>query len=305
MSLKSANVDNLPNIAKAIGRGASPPQQTGCDGTLRARGPWWVRSVLALAGALKLGGFVRSRSNLLVLLGIAFFVVGGIIVLLITDDDDGGSEAAEKVRVVVATTDVEAGSLANDLIEENKLREVEIDPARQVSGAIGSLVQLEGATFTQAFGADQQITQVGVQLANNRSFEIPEGHDAVAVQLEFVAGVAAYVSPGDRINLYGTANEHAELVLTNVEVLDVNLTIAPRRGTTTDPNTSTTPRATGENVTYLLALRPEDAEKVIYLTQFEDIYASLTADEAEPAGPTSGRDVRDVFEEEPNEAFQP
>jgi Flp pilus assembly protein CpaB len=249
---------------------------------------------------------VRSRSNLLVLLGIAFFVVGGIIVFLITDDDDDGSEAAEEVRVVVAATDIEAGSLASDLIEENQLREVEIDPARLVSGAITSLVQLEGATFTQAFGADQQITQVGVQLANNRTFEIPEGFDAVAVQLDFVPGVAAYVSPGDRINLYGAGGDRAELVLTNVEVLDVDLTIPPRRGTSTaDPNTSATPRASGSAVTYLLALRPDDAEKVIFLTEFQDLYASLTADEAEPAGPTPGRDAGTVYEEEPNAAFAP
>lgn len=239
---------------------------------------------------------MRSRSNLLVLLGIAFFVVGGIIVFLITDDDDGGSEAAEKVRVVVATTDIEAGRLANELIEENKLREVEIDPARLVTGAINSLAQLEGATFTQAFAGDQQITQVGVQLANNRTFEIPEGFDAVAVQLDFVPGVAAYVSPGDHINLYGAAAERAELVLSNVEVLDVDLTIPPRRGSTTDPNAGGTPRASGSAVTYLLALRPEDAERVIYLTQFQDLYASLVADEAAPAGQTPGRDLQSVFE---------
>ncbi len=246
---------------------------------------------------------MRSRSNLLVLLGVAFFVVGGIIVFLITDDDDGGSEAAERVQVVIATTDVEAGSLANDLIEENKLRAVEVDPTRLVAGAIGSLAQLEGATFTQSFGANQQITQVGVQLANNRTFTIPEGFDAVAVQLDFVPGVAAYVSPGDRINLYGAAGDRAELVLTNIEVLDVDLTIPPRRGATADPDTSTSPRASSSAVTYLLALRPDDAEKVIYLTQFEDLYASLTADEAAPAGPTPGRDAGSVFEEEPNAAF--
>jgi Flp pilus assembly protein CpaB len=260
--------------------------------------------VLALAGAANCGGFVRSRSNLLVLLGIAFFVVGGVLVYLITDDDgDGGSKAAEQVQVVIATTDIEAGSLANDLIEENKLRAVEIDPARLVAGAIGSLTQLEGATFTQGFGANQQITQVGVQLANNRTFTIPEGFDAVAVQLEFVPGVAAYVSPGDHINLYGAASERAELVLTNVEVLDVDLTIPPRRGSTTDSNTSATPRASTSAVTYLLALHPDDAEKVIYLTQFQALYASLTADGADPAGPTPGRDAGSVFEEEPNAAF--
>jgi Flp pilus assembly protein CpaB len=252
---------------------------------------------------------VRSRSNLLVLLGIAFFVVGGVIVYMLTsDDDDGGSGEDAKVTAVVATADISAGALADDLVEEGKLRVVEVDANRLVPGAIGSLAQLEGATFTQGFEPDQQITSVGLQLKNTRAFEIPEGFEAVAVQLDFVPGVAAYVSAGDRINLYGTVGAagtggRSELVLTNVEVLDVDLTIPPRRGQATDSGTSSTPRGSSDAVTYLLALRADDVEKVVYLTEFWDLYATLTGDEAPPAGPTEGRDDQSIFAEEPNAAF--
>ena len=248
---------------------------------------------------------MRSRSNLLVVLGIAFFVVGGVIVWLITsDDDDGGAEAAERVTVVVASTDISAGDLADELIADNKLREEEIDPAQLVAGAIGSLNQIAGATFTQGFQADQQIASTGLQLNPPRTYTIPKGFDAVALQLDFVPGVAAYVSPGDRINLYGTvAGTRAELVLTNVEVLDVNRTIPARRGTATDPNAADAGRASTDAVTYLLALRPDDVEKVIFLTDSAGLYATLVAEDAAPAGPTSGQDPRTVFQEEPNEAF--
>jgi len=249
---------------------------------------------------------VRSRSNLLVLLGIAFFVVGGVIAYLVTSDDDGGSADAEQVEVVVATTDITAGELADELIAENKLRAVEIEPSQLVAGAIGSLNQLAGATFTQGFQADQQITSAGVQLQPARTFTLEPGFEAVAVQLDFVPGVAAYVSPGDRINLYGavvSGGNRAELALTNVEVLDVDLTIPPRRGTATDPETSGTARASAGAVTYLLALPTDDVEKVVYLTQFEQLYATLVADDAEPAGPTPRRDGASIFAEEPNAAF--
>lgn len=253
-------------------------------------------------------GVVRSRSNLLVLLGIAFFVVGGVIVYLLTsDDDDGGSGGQARVAAVVATTDIAAGSLADELIEEGKLEVVQVPSGQLVSGAVGSLNQLAGATFTQGFAADQQITSVGLQLRNNRAFEIPEGFEAVAVQLDFVPGVAAYVSPGDRINLYGRVTNaptsRAELVLTNVEVLDVDLTIPPRRGTAADEGAGSTPRASSEVVTYLVALRTDDVEKVVFLTEFQGLYATLTRDDAPPAGPTPGRDAESVFAEEPNVAF--
>jgi hypothetical protein len=107
--------------------------------------------------------------------------------------------------------------------------------------------------------------------------------------------------------MYGTFGGRSELLLTNVEVLDVDLTIPPRRGSATEPgSTSTDQRASSSAVTYLLALRVDDAEKVIFLSEDAGgLYASLVADEAQPAGPTPGRSGADIFEEEPNAAFNP
>jgi len=256
---------------------------------------------------------VRRRSNLLVLLGIAFFLVGGLLVYLLTDEDGegGGGGEAQPVTVVVATEDVSAGTLADDLIESGRLQTIEVDASQVIPGAVQSVNQLTGATFIQGFAADQQITTAGLQL-QSRTF-VPEGFEAVAVQLDFVDGGAGYVSQGDRINLYGiyttsageAAVPRAELLLTNVEVLDVDLTIPPRRGTqqATDPASATTPRASAEAVTYLLAMRADDAEKAIYTTEFAKLYATLTADDAPPAGPTEGRDGVNILAEEPNAAF--
>jgi len=253
---------------------------------------------------------VRRSSNLLVLLGIAFFVVGGVIVYLLTDDDDGGSTAGVDgpALVIVGSDDIPAGTLADDLIAAGRLKTAEVPAAEVTPGAVQSLNQLAGATFIQGFAANQQITSSGVQL-QNRTFEVPEGFEAVAVQVDFVPGGAGYVTAGDHINLYGVFQTatgealvpRAELLLTNVEVLDVDLTIPPRRGTApVDPSQPAAQRASGSAVTYLLALRADDAEKVIYQTEFESLYASLTADEAPPAGPTPGRDGSSILAEEPN-----
>jgi Flp pilus assembly protein CpaB len=254
------------------------------------------------------------RSNLLVLLGIAFFVVGGIIVLLITSGDDGGgSGGTSKAVVVVPTEDVSAGTLADDLIKAGKLKEVEIPVSDVVPGAIQSLNQMAGATFTQGFGDGQQLLSTGLQL-QTRTFDVPKGFEAVAVQLDFVGGGAGYVNPGDKINLYAVLQTaagavpvpRAELLLTNVEVLDVNLTIPPRRGTGTSAPADATSaaRPAGSEITYLLALRTDDAEKIVYMTEFQKLYASLPAKDAPPAGPTPGRDGGNILSEEPNDAFK-
>jgi len=251
---------------------------------------------------------VRRRSNLLILLGVAFFVVGGLIVYLLTDDDgdSGSGGGSNQATVVVGTDDIQPGDLVDELLEAGRLRTVEIPAEQVVAGAVQSVNQLAGGVFIQGFAADQQITTGGVQV-QSRSFEIPEGHDAVAVQLGFVDGGAGYVGPGDRINLYGlyptgTAGEaptpRAELLLSGVEVLDVDLSIPARRGSgqvSNDPTTTGQTRASAQNVTFLLALTPEDAEKVLYSTEFASLYATLQAPDAPETGDTPGRDGGSVL----------
>lgn len=247
----------------------------------------------------------------MVLLGVAFFVVGTLSVYVLTsDDDDSSSGPGGPVTVVVGTEDIPAGSIADDLIAAGKFDTIEIPASELSPGAIQSVNQLAGAEFLQGFARYQQITATGLRL-KSPSIAIPEGFEAVAVQIDFVAAGAGYVNPGDRINLYGiyttpTGNRptpRAELLLTNVEVLDVDLTIPPRQGAdSTDPAQASAQRASGSTVTYLLALRSIDVEKVVFTTEFASFYATLTADDAAPAGPTPGRDADSILAEEPNAA---
>ena len=252
---------------------------------------------------------MRNRSNLLVLLGIAFFVVGGIIVYVLTNDDDGDKTGSgSPVTVIVAANDIAAGSIADEMIDQGNLKEKEVPADQVVPGAVQSINQLQGATFVQGFADGQQVTAAGLQNLG-RTFEVPAGYEAIAVQLDFVGGGAGYVSAGDRINVYAALSDrypasvpvpHAELLLTNVEVLDVSLNIPARRGQAVDDPTAQ--RASSDSVTYLLAVRTADAEKLVYTTEFQSLYATLTAEDAPPAGPTPGRDGENIFEVEPNVA---
>lgn len=270
-----------------------------------------VTTACALSAQPPMEDHLRRRPNTLVVLGIAFFVVGilSVYLLLRNDSGNGSTTGPTEVSVIVGTEDIPAGSLADDLIAAGKLDAIKIPASELTPGAIQSLNQLTGAEFVQGFAKAQQITSSGLKL-QTRTFKIPDGYEAVAVQIDFVAGGAGYVNPGDRINLYGLYTTaaagrpapRAELLLTNVEVLDVDLTIPPRRGTGATDSSQTAARATGSSVTYLLALRTLDAEKVIYTTEFASFYASLTADKAPPAGPTPGVNADNVLSEEPNVA---
>ena len=114
--------------------------------------------------------------------------------------------------------------------------------------------------------------QVVAQGASTPLFEIPNGMQAVAVQVGYVPGVAGYVKAGDKVNMFGTVKPGSaapkglpvspavKLILSNVKVLSVS---APAAGTP------------GNGITYVLALNASDAEQVIYFHSFEGLYMSL------------------------------
>ena len=248
---------------------------------------------------------MRNRSNLLVLIGIAFFVVGGIIVYVLTNDDGDSKATSQTITVVYATQDIPAGSKADDIVAAGGVKERRIDASQAAAGAIQSVNQLEGATFVQAFGEDSQITSGGLQ-ALKRGYDLPDGYEAVAVKLSFPQGVAGYVTAGDKVNLYGVftggvASEgntpRAELLLTNVQVLDTNLTV-PANGVQQDA----TARSGGSDIVYLLAVKTTDAEKIIYSTSFQGLYATLVNSDAAPSGPSTGQDGESILSVEANDA---
>jgi len=268
---------------------------------------------------------VRQRSNLIILFGIAFFLIGGAIVyLLVTEDDDGdaGSEAAAgQVTVFVAAQDIPANTNGADVIEQGLLATEQVDAGAQPVGAITSAGGLDNQIFVVGVPEGEVITSSQLAVRSLSNISVPEGYDGVAVTLPYTNGGAGYVAPGDTVNvygLYGTSDQTAglstagagegsaapvprtELILTNVLVLDVSAQDPRSTTATTTPEqaqaTSVSRQTSQAPLTYLLALRPTDAERVVQVSSFAQLYVSLTAEGAAPAGDTPGSDGRTVLD---------
>jgi hypothetical protein len=101
------------------------------------------------------------------------------------------------------------------------------------------------------------------------SFTIPDGHQAIAVSVPFVAGLAGYAKAGDLVNVYGAykaipvgpEDPVAKLALSKVKVLAV------------------TPGVAGSDSTYVLAVSTTDAEAIVYLTNFQKVWLTLARDD--------------------------
>jgi Flp pilus assembly protein CpaB len=261
------------------------------------------------------------RSNLLVLAGIAFFVVGVVIVALLSrDSGDGSARAAGTVDVLVAKEDIPAGTNGDDAISKVEVRRV--NASDRQPDALSTPSQLSNQIFTLKFSKNEQIRSGGLKVRSiSPSVQVPEGKEAVAVDVPFVAGGAGYLAPGDLVNVYqviaappqGTTAEppyptpRTQLMLTNVKVIDVQQQVAAL-GNTAQASSQTgivsRPSSNAEHLTVLLALDAIDTEKVIFgsSTSGINLYLTRVGDQAAPSGPTPGRDYQNIFGESPEVA---
>jgi Flp pilus assembly protein CpaB len=127
-------------------------------------------------------------------------------------------------------------------------------------------------------------------LAAPTSFTIPDGKQAVAIQVPFVAGLAGYARAGDTVNVYGTIDEKgtgvepappvSKLILAGVQVLAV---------------TGPAPGADAGNATYLLALDTAQAEQAIFFAKFQSLWLTLVPKGQPKAPATPGRNYKTAF----------
>ena len=264
---------------------------------------------------------MRQRSNLIILFGIAFFLIGAVIVFLVlNDEDDGGGSAAApgqaEATVFVAAQDIPANTLGSEVIEQGLLTTETIAAGSQPIGAITSAAELDNKIFAVGAAEGDVITTSQLVIRSLSNVSVPEGFDGVAVTLPFVNGGAGYVAPGDIVNVYGVLGTsdsaaglgtgdaggearlpRSEMILTNVLVLDVSDQEGRSTTATTTPEGQTTVgrAADGAPLTYLLALRPTDAERMVQVSSFGQLYVSLTAEGAAPVSDTPGADGGSVL----------
>ena len=241
---------------------------------------------------------MAKRSNVLVVLGIAFFALGAAIVFLLVNDDTSSVAAGTvggPTQVLVATGDIAAGASGEDIVGQGLVEARNFEAGQVAPGAVTSTAVLAGQTVTSDISKGAQLTSSSLRASQVRgaSVVIPEGKQGVAVQLDFVPGVGGYVGAGDRINMYSVVrngvpdaqnpedapcNPRVHMFLSNVEVLDVSAEVAPRVAVADQQQE----RTGGNPITYLLALDPIEAERVIFMTSNESLYLALAGDGAPP-----------------------
>jgi pilus assembly protein CpaB len=159
-------------------------------------------------------------------------------------------------KIVVARGDISAGSF----LEKPKLSTVDWPRASLPQGSFTSPDDAKGRLALDRFTAGEPIVEAKLVplggVGGILTYKIPEGHRAITVGVDQVAGVAGFISPGNMVDVVlttGTARgvTVSKIVLQNIPVLATGQIMGEQQG--------------GAPVvvpTVTLDVTPEDAEKL-------------------------------------------
>lgn len=233
-----------------------------------------------------------------------------VIVNYVRTADERARQEEELAEVFVAQEDIEAGTDADDAISQGLIARDEI-PSRAVpQGAVAELGQVQGQVATgPIFEGEVIVTQrFGETVARaGDGLDVPDGMQAVSVQVSSVPGVAGFVEPNDTVSLVATleggddaggpdadsdvSGARTRFLLQNVQVLAVGQRVV----STADGETSSSVQRGSDTHVFTLALQAADVEKLVFANGQGELWFSLLPDDEQPAADTPGRSLPNAF----------
>ena len=217
--------------------------------------------------------------------------------------DDRALADQEPVRVLVAKTNIAAGTRVLDAANAGSFEVKELPQAAVPAGALSSTDPIrDQVALTTIFPGQQLLTGMfgaTAAAASNASIAIPPGQIAASFSFGDPQRVAGFVQPGSRVAVFVTytdvrnaANRGTRLLLPEVTVIAVGPTTITPPADPTKANPEAQPRAM-----LTLALTQSQAEKLIFaetLASGGGLYLALLNDQSR-VRMTPGTGDRNLF----------
>lgn len=264
---------------------------------------------------MKAKGLTKRTGGLLVAILLATIATTALI-SYVNGLENRAFAGAEMVHVYVAREDIPGGTPADAAVQSAAIARTQIPRKVVAEGAIASLDQIRGQVAAGAIVKGEQIVAARFAPAEQvgSGLPIPEGQQAMSIEVDTPPGVAGFVTAGARVSVLAKlslpAAEAARVtgsrasggdsavvstvrfLLQNVQVLAVGQSLAytPENG---DRDAARAAEPTQRQL-LTLALTPEQAEKLGYAIFEGDVYFTLLPQGSKPAA-TPGRTNQNIF----------
>ncbi len=242
---------------------------------------------------------MKRQTLILVMIGVILFVAGSAIAYASVEGASKHTGSGANVvspistSAVVAKSNIPAGTTGQAMVS-NGMVAIELIPTKTyVPTDLGSLSGLADEVLSQPVTKGHAISSTELT-ASTTSISLPTGMDGVTVTMNGTLGLAGYLQPGSRVDVYanitkvstsGNAATGAatlplpctELAMANIEVLDVESTVPSYAN-----HPTTAGRTIPANETLLLAVNPSQARNIEFLSQNESLSVVQTQKDTNP-----------------------
>jgi Flp pilus assembly protein CpaB len=238
---------------------------------------------------------VKKQTLILVVIGVILFIAGSAIAFASVEGaskhaaTNSVTGVASEASVVVAKANIPAGTTGQSMVSNGLVALQPIASKDVTATDLGSLAGLTNQVLTQAVVKGHAITSDQLT-ASSSSLSVPTGLNAVTVMLTGTNGLAGYLQPGARVDVYANVTKISlnspasanlplpctELAMANIEVLDVESTVPAYAGHRSSG------RAVPTAETLLLAVDPGQARSIEFLSQNESISVVQTQQDVNP-----------------------
>lgn len=250
---------------------------------------------------------------------VAALVLAGVATLaLISYVNDARNQAladVEQVEVLVAKDTIAAGTTVQEATSEGLIDRETLPRKLVAEEAVRSLEEVEGQeTATTIIAGEPLLRPRFVEPGESgTTIDIPDGYEAMSVELTVPSGGAGFVENGDTVSVIasvdrpgatGDQEQQAEAsagndpfvkyLLHDVEVLSIGQRVTTDENGDEEDDGSV--ERSQERVLATVAVTPAQAEKLTFATLHGDLYLTLVPDEHEPSD-TPGRHLRNLFQE--------
>jgi len=248
-----------------------------------------------------------GRRIILLIAATAIAAVGTVLVYTYAKNaDDRAMKDQSPVTVVVAKTEIPAGTPVLQASQSGAFEQRDVPSAAAIDGAMSSLEPIENqVALTTLFPNQQLSTQMfGKTLAESSVLPIPPGKIAVSFQFTDPARVAGFVKPGSKVVVFltigpanGSQNQQGEstrVLLSQALVIGVGPTTAAPQG---DASKSDQENANDEQIPralLTLALTGKEGGKLVYGSLHGTLYLGLRNDQSDVSDtlpPVTGSNV--------------
>ena len=249
---------------------------------------------------------MKKQTLTLVVIGVILFIAGSAIAYASVKGASKGSSttntaAPVSYSAVVAKSNISAGT-TGQAMEAQGLVAIEPIPAKSyVATDLTSLQGLTDEVLKSPVQKGQAINSAELTVST-QAISIPQGLDAMAVDISGAQNLAGYLQPGSHVDIYANITKMSaggppgisasiptpctELAMTNIEVMDVSSTSPSLEGTKGPVGSTSaagsTPRTVPGSETLLLALTPAQARNLEFLSQDESISVVQPDQETNP-----------------------